>query len=154
MKIEIKQALLEGYNPEVIVEAVHANHPELNKKNSGNLNSRNQLANELKTYRKERSNFRNENRNDLANNRDNYSRVRSSTGAMGQYSRDPLSNNISKLSTGLKRMTQDPTMIKMVKNKELHSGLKAILPSNYAENSEKIESKLNSAPRVFTSAKQ
>ena len=32
MKIEIKQALLEGHNPEVIVEAVHANHPRLNKR--------------------------------------------------------------------------------------------------------------------------
>ena len=32
MKIEIKQALLEGHTPEVIVEAVHANHPRLNKR--------------------------------------------------------------------------------------------------------------------------
>lgn len=31
MKIEIKQALLEGHSPEVIVEAVHANHPHLDK---------------------------------------------------------------------------------------------------------------------------
>lgn len=33
MKIEIKQALLEGYTPEVIVEAVHANHKNLDKRN-------------------------------------------------------------------------------------------------------------------------
>ena len=32
MQIEIKQALLEGYQPEVITEAVHANHPRLNKR--------------------------------------------------------------------------------------------------------------------------
>ena len=32
MKIEIKKALLEGYSLESIVEAVHANHPNLNKR--------------------------------------------------------------------------------------------------------------------------
>ena len=31
MIIPIKQALLEGYTLEAIVEAVHANHPNLNK---------------------------------------------------------------------------------------------------------------------------
>ena len=31
MIIPIKQALLEGYNLETIIEAVHANHPNLNK---------------------------------------------------------------------------------------------------------------------------
>ena len=30
--INIKKALLEGHTPEVIVEAVHANHPHLDKK--------------------------------------------------------------------------------------------------------------------------
>ena len=32
MLIPIKQALLEGYTLEAIAEAVHANHPDFNKK--------------------------------------------------------------------------------------------------------------------------
>ena len=35
MLIPIKQALLEGYNLESIVEAVHANHPNLSKTKTG-----------------------------------------------------------------------------------------------------------------------
>lgn len=36
MQIKIKKALLEGHQPEqIITEAVHANHPELNKKLAG-----------------------------------------------------------------------------------------------------------------------
>lgn len=33
MKIPIKKALLEGHSPEVIIEAVHANHKNLDKRN-------------------------------------------------------------------------------------------------------------------------
>ena len=32
MIIPIKQALLEGYTLETIIEAIHANHPQLNKR--------------------------------------------------------------------------------------------------------------------------
>ena len=32
MQINIKQLILEGYSYEEITEAVHANHPNLNKK--------------------------------------------------------------------------------------------------------------------------
>ena len=40
MKIEIKKALLEGYSLEAIVEAVHANHSNLNKRNPENMKNR------------------------------------------------------------------------------------------------------------------
>ena len=40
MIIEIKKALLEGYNLESIVEAVHANHPNLNKRSPENMKNR------------------------------------------------------------------------------------------------------------------
>ena len=40
MIIPIKQALLEGYNLETIVEAIHANHSNLNKRNPENMKNR------------------------------------------------------------------------------------------------------------------
>ena len=67
MKIEIKQALLEGHTPEVIVEAVHANHPELSKSKSGVSlgytrkeiqGNRDNLAKEIKDLRSSRDHNR------------------------------------------------------------------------------------------------
>jgi hypothetical protein len=51
MKIQIKQALLEGYSPEVIVEAVHANHPGLDKRNPETKANRDSLAKDIKAVR-------------------------------------------------------------------------------------------------------
>ena len=59
MQIEIKKALLEGYTPEVIVEAVHANHPKLNKRNPYTKAYRDVVAQEISGYRKDRDQFRN-----------------------------------------------------------------------------------------------
>lgn len=58
MKIEIKQALLEGYTPEVIVEAVHANHPRLNKRNPDNISNRDEFARKIRSYRAARDEVR------------------------------------------------------------------------------------------------
>ena len=69
MKIEIKKALLEGYSLEAIVEAVHANHPNLNKSRLKDPTTsykegkeieqnRKKLANEMRTLRSSRDGFR------------------------------------------------------------------------------------------------
>lgn len=48
MKIEIKNILLEGYSPEVIIEAVYANHPHLDKRNPETKQNRDNLVNIIK----------------------------------------------------------------------------------------------------------
>ena len=52
MIIPIKQALLEGYNLEAIVEAVHANHPDYSKK-TGLPSKRNELKDRILETRKD-----------------------------------------------------------------------------------------------------
>ena len=56
MQLNIKQLILEGYSYEEITEAVHANHPELNKKggNFGKKIYRQELADDLKNIRVQR----------------------------------------------------------------------------------------------------
>ena len=52
MKIEIKKALLEGYTLEAIVEAVHANHPHLNKSRFKDKNLTYSAGKEIEKNRK------------------------------------------------------------------------------------------------------
>lgn len=54
IQIEIKKALLEGYAPEVIVEAVHANHPTLDKNKPENKINRMLLKDDIKSSRTQR----------------------------------------------------------------------------------------------------
>ena len=58
MKIEIKNLLLEGYSPEVIVEAVHANHPQLDKRNPENAGRRSEFAKDIRGIRAARDDLR------------------------------------------------------------------------------------------------
>lgn len=102
MKLEIKQALLEGHTPEVIVEAVHANHPELSKSKTGTTlgytrpqiqANRGDLAKSIKGSRRIRDDQRNNQNNTkikkdeaefhrkFANQMDNESRVKSQMGS-------------------------------------------------------------------------
>lgn len=110
MKIEIKKALLEGYSLEAIVEAVHANHPNLNKKHFKDPNlsykegkqieqNRKRLADEIKVSRKYRDGFRKLSSNQekargnddalqfekYANHNDNIARALSQTGGNGSF---------------------------------------------------------------------
>ena len=88
MKIEIKKALLEGHTPEVIVEAVHINHPPLNKNalkdpktsyvDGKNIESnRKALANDINSNRSLRDIFRKSKDNKNANYYDNGAREKS-----------------------------------------------------------------------------
>ena len=101
MIIEIKKALLEGYNLESIVEAVHANHPELSKSKSGTTlgytrpqikANRDDLAKSIRGTRRIRDEQRNRQtkaitKNDaefhrtFANTMDNEARVQSQMGS-------------------------------------------------------------------------
>ena len=111
MIIPIKQALLEGYDLESIVEAVHANHPNLNKRRlkdpttsyiDGKTveNNRKKLTNDIKRMRSSRDNARKEDttmvksflltspelkeiNNRDANFKDNEARAISQTGGFG-----------------------------------------------------------------------
>ena len=80
MKIGIKQALLEGHTPEVIVEAVHANHKNLDKRNPENKEARKLFANGLKTSKISRDSERKYGDDKEANFHDNRSRVNSQMG--------------------------------------------------------------------------
>ena len=111
MIIPIKQALLEGYTLEAIVEAVHANHPHLNKSRFKDKNltysagkeiekNRSALADNIKRMRSSRDNARKEDttmvksflltspelkeiKNRDANFKDNEARAKSQTGGFG-----------------------------------------------------------------------
>ena len=63
MKIEIKKALLEGHTPEVIVEAIHVNHPRLDKRNPENISNRGELARKIRSFRSARDEVRPNDRN-------------------------------------------------------------------------------------------
>ena len=52
MIINFKGLISEGYSFSDILEAVHINHKELNKKNPGTKENRTQLAKEIKGYKK------------------------------------------------------------------------------------------------------
>lgn len=86
MQIQIKQALLEGHTPEVIVEAVHANHPGLDKRNPANDDSRRMLAHMNRSDLRFRNSLREKTlnpthyKNQEANLYDNSARNRSQTG--------------------------------------------------------------------------
>lgn len=112
MKIEIKQALLEGHAPEVITEAVHANHPHLNKKLLKNPNTsylegkqieqnRKSLVDDIRHSRRQRDDLRKSvvdvgsvdqkrERNQGSNFFDNNARARSQTG--GKFASDTEEN--------------------------------------------------------------
>ena len=106
MKIEIKKALLEGYSLEAIVEAVHANHPQLDKSRFKDKKlsysdgkkieqNRSALADNIKVYRGRRDEARKmdadgkgttdngRTRTQEANLHDNNARARSQIGGEG-----------------------------------------------------------------------
>ena len=157
MKIEIKQALLEGHTPEVIVEAVHANHPELNKKNSGNIPARNEVAKLILANRS----FKKEDPIN-ANYYDNNARFISQTGNLGLNTRDPLSNGFSRENEKAKRILQVPEVLQvredMKRNGEFATGLKLLNPAKVYASGElaqkRLINKMQSKPRLISSAKQ
>ena len=111
MQINIKQMILEGYSYDEITEAVHANHPQLNKRllkdpaisyveGKRIEQNRKSLANDISHSRRQRDDLRksivdwgsanqNRERNQDANYFDNFARVRSQTGGKGiDYAKD------------------------------------------------------------------
>ena len=113
MKIEIKQALLEGYTLEAIVEAVHANHPQLDKSRFKDKKlsysdgkkieqNRSALADNIKVYRGRRDEARKmdadgkgttgsgRTKTQEANLHDNNARARSQTGGDGSNKAEEL----------------------------------------------------------------
>ena len=100
MQLNIKQLILEGYSYEEITEAVHANHPNLNKKGTersliGKLN-RQELADDLRKTLRDRNQYRRlqnketspeerERYKKEANYYDNLARARSQTGRVRGY---------------------------------------------------------------------
>ena len=157
MKIQIKQALLEGHTPEVIVEAVHANHPELNKMNSGNIPARNKVAELIRSTRS----FKKEDPIN-ANYYDNNARFISQTGNLGLNTRDPLSNGYSQEIEKNKRALQVPEVQQvredMKRNGELTSGFNIFNPAKVIASGElaqqRLINKMQSRPRLISSAKQ
>lgn len=158
MKVQIKQALLEGHTPEVIVEmAVHANHPELSKINSGNTPARNEVAELIRANRS----FKNEDPT-YANYYDNNARFISQTGNLGLNTRDPLSNKYSKEGQKMKRFLQVPEVLQikenMKRNGELANGLNIFNPSKVYASGElaqqRLFDKMSSRPRAISSAKK
>lgn len=89
LKIQIKKALLEGHAPEEIVEAVHANHPDLNKELFTSM-ARNDLAGSIKSARISRDTFRKKEKDNFANIEDNYARKLSREGG----TKTPIINKI------------------------------------------------------------
>ena len=157
MKIEIKKALLEGYSLEAIVEAVHANHPELSKKNSGNIPARNEVAKLIlvnRSFKKEDPTH--------ANYYDNNARFISQTGNLGLNTRDPLSNKYSQEIEKSKRFLQVPEVSQvredMKRNGELATGLKLLNPAKVYASGElaqkRLIDKMQSKPRLISSAKK
>ena len=158
MKIEIKKALLEGHTPEVIVEmAVHANHPELSKMNSGNIPARNEVAELIRANRS----FKKEDPTN-ANYYDNNARFISQTGNLGLNTRDPLSNRYSQEIEKTKRVLQVPEVQQvredMKRNGELATGLKLLNPAKVYASGElaqqRLINKMQSRPRLISSAKK
>ena len=106
MIIPIKQALLEGYSLESIVEAVHANHPQLNKRRLKDPatsykegkeieKNRKALHDDIKDQRKHRDFNRKlatdlnwadakREKTEMGNYFDNFARARSQTGGRAQ----------------------------------------------------------------------
>ena len=85
MLISIKQIIQEGYSYEdvlqTIEEAVHANHPNLDKRNPENLSARKELAKEINTNRLSRDIERKRpGGENLANRNDNNARTMSQQG--------------------------------------------------------------------------
>ena len=77
MKIEIKQALIEGYQPEqILTEAKHAGNIYEKGTALGRLN-RPKLAKIIKSTRQNRDTFRSANMEKFANANDNLARVKS-----------------------------------------------------------------------------
>ena len=98
MQLQIKTILLEGYDPEVIIEAVHANHSDLNKRIPENKQNRNDKALIINGNTKMRDTFRKLGKDDRANVNDNIARYQSNTGKkMGDFlnptERETLSKN-------------------------------------------------------------
>ena len=115
MKIEIKKALLEGHTPEVIVEAVHVNHPTLNKNiiNRPDFKeNRNLLADKIKSSRKVRDATRRDGDNHFANFYDNDGRKMSQVG--DSYSKPIEQGNKSDLRLA-KDQAKNPRIITSAK---------------------------------------
>ncbi len=89
ISIPVKNMLLEGYQPEEITEAVHSNHPNLNKKLFTGM-ARNDLAGSIKQNRISRDTFRKKEKDNIANVEDNYARKLSRDGG----TKTPIINKI------------------------------------------------------------
>ena len=74
MIIPIKQALLEGYTLEAIVEAVHVNHPDYSKK-TGLSSKRNELKDRILETRKDSKFMKKFGENQASNLLDNKARA-------------------------------------------------------------------------------
>ena len=115
MKIGIKRALLEGHTPEVIVEAVHANHPTLNKNilNRPDFKeNRNILADRIRSSRKVRDTAREKGDTHFANFNDNEGRRMSQNG--DSYSNPNEQGNKSDLRLA-KDQAKNPRIISSAK---------------------------------------
>lgn len=153
MKVEIKKALLEGTSPEAITEAVHANHPHLDKRRFElNALKRDKLANDISEYRRYRDQYRNNieqngevlphtsptdklRNNRRANEFDNKARGISQTG--GLFSKENFLGEV-----GINRPKEDRSTIGKVLNLPIYSSV-----------SESIN-KQRSKPRIISSAKE
>ena len=109
MQINIKQLILEGYSYDEITEAVHANHPNLNKsrlkdpatsyiEGKAIENNRKSLANEISHLRLQRDGFRK-----LSSNQE---KARGNDGAIqfGKYANHEDNNARALSQTGGKSM--------------------------------------------------
>lgn len=160
--INIKQALLEGYTAQEITEAVHANHPHLDKRKlERTASERINLANDISNYRRNRDEYRN-NKGKIgeietnvtvdpntsptykqlsqrkANQFDNRARSVSQTG--GFFKRSPLIDFMGDVVVN--RPKEDKTTIGKLFN----------LP-NYISDTESIN-KIRTKPRIISSAKK
>ena len=127
MKVEIKQALLEGHSPEVIVEAVHTNHPLYRKyKNSQfNLQNRRELAKRIIDTRADSKLFKKLGDTPYSNYLDNKARAIS----QDPHNSSPVEQSKEMLNT-------------MTSEEKKHS--------NYSTKTKPFEEK----PRLISSAKQ
>ena len=127
MLIPIKQALLEGYTLEAIAEAVHANHPDFNKKTAL------------------RSDRIRGNRNEL---KDRILEARKDSKFMKKLGD---SRNSNFLDNKARAISQDPhNAFPVEQSREAQKFNKHPESQNYSTNTEAFQNK----PRVISSAKQ
>ena len=126
MKIEIKKALLEGTLPEqIITEAKHANHPDLDKRSTSYISrvdgipsttsisdNRNKLAEKIKMARKVRDVARSKNDPHFANYYDNEVRKMSQIGNTSSNVKEQGTKSDLRLA---KNMAKNPRIISSAK---------------------------------------